>query len=229
VTPDKLDLLKFTLNASDYWDGQPLHEAIVSIAQRDGVAGASVFGAELGYGHDRGVQDTLSEYSSSDPPLTIEIVDTPAMIDSLLETLRPMVQKLLITRNSCAPLSPNLSLIPASQETRVMTDTEDAYRVSIYLGSNDTWQGKNLAIALVEHCRTLGFAGITVTRGVMGFGKSAHIHKIHPFHFSQELPEKLEVIDTPERIGAFLSSIHDMVINALVLIEKVEIIRYNRS
>ena len=44
----------------------------------------------------------------------------------------------------------------------------DARRVSIYLGSRDTWHGQNLAAAIVERCRSMGLAGATLTRGIDG-------------------------------------------------------------
>jgi PII-like signaling protein len=42
-------------------------------------------------------------------------------------------------------------------------------RVTVYVGSADTWHGRNLAVAIVEKCREMGMAGATVSRGVMGF------------------------------------------------------------
>ena len=53
----------------------------------------------------------------------------------------------------------------------------DARRLTIYVGSRDTWHGKNLAAAIVERCRSMGMAGTTLTRGIMGFGKNSRIHR----------------------------------------------------
>jgi PII-like signaling protein len=228
MTPKALDMLKFYVSCSDQWEGKPLHEALVSIAHHEGIAGAYVFQAELGFGHNRQIHDILSEYASDDPPLTVEIVDTPANIQRLIEKLRPLAEAIVVTRTSSAPLRAVHTPPLAQEETPEMITGEHAQRASIYICSTSNWHGTNLAVALVEHCRTLGYAGITVTRGVMGFGKSAQVHKTHPFHFSQELPEKVEVIDTPERIASLLSSIEPMVSDALVLVENVEIIHSKR-
>lgn len=105
----------------------------------------------------------------------------------------------------------------------------EGQRVSIYIGSSDTWHGKNLAVAIVERCRKLGFAGATVSRGVMGFGKNSRIHRAHILGLSEDLPEKVEVIDRPERISELLPILEEMVSGGLVVVENVHIIRYQHT
>jgi PII-like signaling protein len=99
-------------------------------------------------------------------------------------------------------------------------------RVTVYIGSSDTWHGTNLAVAIVERCRKLGFAGATTSRGVMGFGKSSRIHRAHLFGLSRDLPEKVEIIDRPERIAELLPVLDEMVSGGLIVVENVHIIHY---
>lgn len=105
----------------------------------------------------------------------------------------------------------------------------EAQRLTVYLGSSDTWQGRNLALAIVERCRTLGMAGATVTRGLMGFGRHSLIHRAHLLRLSQDLPEKVEVIDRPERIAQLLPILDEMLGGGLVLVEDVRVIRYQHD
>jgi PII-like signaling protein len=105
----------------------------------------------------------------------------------------------------------------------------EGQRVSVYVGSSDTWHGTNLAVAIVERCRKLGFAGATVSRGVMGFGKTSRIHRAHILGLSEDLPEKVEVIDRPERIAELLPVLEEMVSGGLVVVENVHIIRYQHD
>jgi PII-like signaling protein len=102
----------------------------------------------------------------------------------------------------------------------------EGQRVSVYIGSSDTWHGTNLAIAILERCRKLGFAGATVSRGVMGFGKNSRIHRAHFLGLSEDLPEKIEVVDRPDRIAGLLPILEEMVSGGLVVVENVHIIRY---
>ncbi len=107
-----------------------------------------------------------------------------------------------------------------------MTIEGGARRVTIYVGSQDTWHGKNLAAAIVEHCRALGLAGATLTRGIMGFGKNSRIHRAHLLGLSDDLPERIEVVDSPGRIEALLPALDEMVGGGLIVVEEVWVVRY---
>ena len=102
----------------------------------------------------------------------------------------------------------------------------EGQRVTVYVGSSDTWHGANLAVAIVERCRSLGFAGATVSRGIMGFGKNSRIHRAHLLGLSEDLPEKVEIVDRPERIAELLPVLEEMVSGGLVVVEAVHVIRY---
>lgn len=102
----------------------------------------------------------------------------------------------------------------------------DAQRVTVYIGSSDTWHGQNLAMAIVERCRKLGMAGATASRGVMGFGKASRIHRAHVLGLSEDLPERIEIVDRPERIAQLLPILDEMVGEGLVVLEEVRVIRY---
>jgi PII-like signaling protein len=102
----------------------------------------------------------------------------------------------------------------------------DAQRVTVYVGSSDTWHGQNLVLAIVERCRSMGLAGATASRGVMGFGKSSRIHRAHLLGLSEDLPERIEIIDRPEQIAKLLPVLDEMVSGGLVIIEEVRVVRY---
>lgn len=102
----------------------------------------------------------------------------------------------------------------------------DAQRVTVYVGGSDTWHGRNLAAAIVELCRERGMAGATVTKGLMGFGKNSRIHRAHLFGLSEDLPERVEIIDRPDRVEAVLPLLEGMVTNGLIVVEDVHVIRY---
>jgi PII-like signaling protein len=99
-------------------------------------------------------------------------------------------------------------------------------RVTVYIGSADTWHGSNLAMAIVERCRKLGYAGATASRGVMGFGKNSRVHRAKLLGLSQDLPEKVEIVDMPDRIAELLPVLEEMVAGGLVIVEDVQIVRY---
>ena len=99
-------------------------------------------------------------------------------------------------------------------------------RVTVYVGGADTWDGRNLAVAIVEQCRAMGMAGATVSRGIMGFGKHSVIHRAHLLGLSEDLPEKVEVVDRPEEIDRLLPALDAMIGGGLIVVEDVHVVRY---
>jgi hypothetical protein len=102
----------------------------------------------------------------------------------------------------------------------------EAQRVTIYIGSSDTWHGRNLAMAIVERCRKMGIAGATASLGVMGFGKHSRIHRAHLLGLSEDLPERIEIVDRPDRIAQLLPVLEEMVGGGLIILEDVRAIYY---
>src|SRR5690242_9024167 len=109
---------------------------------------------------------------------------------------------------------------------RTMQIDVEAQRLTIYLGNSDTWHGRNLASEIVERCRKMGIAGATASLGVMGFGKHSRIHRARLFGLSQDLPEKIEIVDRPDNITKLLPVLNELVEGGLIILEDVRMIRF---
>ena len=96
----------------------------------------------------------------------------------------------------------------------------------IHIGESDKWHGKPLHEAIVELLRKDGFSGVTVLRGVAGYGSSSVYHTDKLLRLSQDLPIILEVIETQERIELMLPRLDEMVGGGLITLEKVRVILY---
>jgi hypothetical protein len=69
-------------------------------------------------------------------------------------------------------------------------------------------------------------AGATVLRGSMGFGASSRIHTAKILQLSEDLPLVIEIVDTEEKIQAFLPVIDSMIGTGLITLEKVQVLQY---
>jgi PII-like signaling protein len=107
-----------------------------------------------------------------------------------------------------------------------MVTRSEAKKVTIYVGSSDTWAGRNLALAIVERCRAEGIAGATVSRGMMGFGMHSRIHRAHLLGLYEDLPERIEIVDRADRIEQLIPSLQAMVDGGLILIQDIEVVHY---
>ncbi|WP_235905010.1 DUF190 domain-containing protein [Tautonia marina] len=91
MLPVDATLLRLYVHNDDRALGRPLYEAVVEKARGMGLAGATVFTAELGFGSDRQVHDSLSEYTFLGAPVVIEVVDSLDRLESLLVELAGMI------------------------------------------------------------------------------------------------------------------------------------------
>jgi PII-like signaling protein len=101
--------------------------------------------------------------------------------------------------------------------------------VQIYIGESDQWHGKALFTAIVERARKEGLAGATVTRGIEGYGANSRIHTTSILQLSEDLPIKIEIVDTAERIAAFLPVLDEMVTEGMITVQDCSILKYAHS
>src|SRR5260221_14197472 len=103
---------------------------------------------------------------------------------------------------------------------------QDAVLLRIFIGESDRWEHRPLYEAIVLKAREAHLAGATVLRGPMGFGKSSRLHTAKILRLSMDLPLVIEIVDSEEKIRAFLPPLNDMVGGGLVTLEKVQVIDY---
>jgi len=99
----------------------------------------------------------------------------------------------------------------------------------IFIGESDRYEGKPLYDAIVRKARDEGLAGVTVLRGLEGFGAHSHMHTAKVLRLSDDLPIVIEIVDKPERIDAFLPGLDSMVAEGMMTLERVDIIAYRRN
>ena len=109
-----------------------------------------------------------------------------------------------------------------------MAELHDAALLRIYIGDDDTYDERPLYEAIVRAARDAGLAGATVVRGILGYGRSAHLHEIHKGFF-HDLPIIVEIVDEPAAIEAWLPVIEDMhMLRAgIAVIEHVQVARFH--
>jgi PII-like signaling protein len=105
----------------------------------------------------------------------------------------------------------------------------DAILLRIFFGEDDKHEGLPLYEAIVLKAREMHLAGATVLRGNAGFGHSSRIHTTKILRLSQDLPIVIEVVDSQDKIDAFLPVLDEMMGSGLVTIEKVQVLQYGNK
>ena len=101
-----------------------------------------------------------------------------------------------------------------------------AVLLRIFMGENDRCGHQPLYEAVVLKAREMHLGGATVLRGPMGFGHSSRLHTAKILRLSDDLPLIIEIVDSEEKINAFLPVLDGMMSSGLVTLEKVQVIQY---
>jgi hypothetical protein len=105
---------------------------------------------------------------------------------------------------------------------------KEGHLLRIFIGESDRHDGRPLYEWLVLRAREHGLAGATVLRGLQGFGAHSRLHTAKILRLSTDLPLVVEIVDTRDKIEAFLPVVDAAVREGLATIEKVDI-RFYRS
>jgi hypothetical protein len=95
--PQNGNLLRVFIGEQDRWQGKPLYEAIVVLARKEGMAGATVIKGCMGFGRKSHMHTAKILRLSEDLPIIIEIVDSEEKINKFIPRLDEMVKEGLIT------------------------------------------------------------------------------------------------------------------------------------
>jgi PII-like signaling protein len=109
-----------------------------------------------------------------------------------------------------------------------MTIPEDGCLLRIFVGESDRHEGKPLYEWLVLQAREAGLAGATVLRGIEGFGAHSRLHTAKILRLSEDLPIVIEIVDSAEKIEAFLPLVDGAITEGLATIERVRV-RFYRA
>ena len=89
MTGSNRKYLQIFIEDTDTWRGAPLHEAIVRVLEKRGVAGATVWSGIMGYGESRQVHRT--GLFGDERPIIISVIDSEQKIRAVLPQLLTMV------------------------------------------------------------------------------------------------------------------------------------------
>ncbi|WP_035806035.1 DUF190 domain-containing protein [Kitasatospora mediocidica] len=106
-----------------------------------------------------------------------------------------------------------------------MTLTGRALRATILLGENDTWHHRPAFAEIVHRAHAAGLAGASVFRGIEGFGASRVIHTNRLLSLGEDLPVAVVIVDTEERVRAFLPQLDELGPQGLITLDACEVVR----
>jgi PII-like signaling protein len=107
-----------------------------------------------------------------------------------------------------------------------MKSPKDAVLLRAFVSENDKSGGLPLYEAIVLKAREMRSDGATVLRGPTGFGRSRRIHAAKVVQLVYDLPIVVEMVDSQEKIDAFLPALEQLMSGGIVTTEKIRVLRY---
>jgi PII-like signaling protein len=230
LSPGKAVKVTIYLSEGATHHGVPVYSSLLDFLFYRGVAGATVLKGIAGFGADHHMHSAHLVEVSDHLPLKIEFIETKEKVDALLGKLEELVGSGLIE------IQETMVAKPARESKRSKTATPahlkiegKAQMMRIYVSEEDRWHDKPLYNALVEAMRANDIAGVTVYRGILGYGAHRRVHKDKPLLSAHHGSVMLSAVDTTERLRAFMPMVDQMVEEGLVVFSDVDIIKYAYS
>ena len=207
--------------------GTAAYAAILDFLFFHGVSGATVTRGIAGFGADHHLHTTRMVDLAVRLPVKVEFIETAAKVEELLSKLQEMVGTGLIEMHDTTIVKPaEKKQKRGASEGSPLKRESKAKMMRIYIGENDKWNGKPLHEAIVNGLRAHDIAGVTVYRGILGYGANRRIHKDAALSLSHDRPILLSVVDSEEKLKAFMPILDQMVQQGLVVLSDAEIIKY---
>ena len=106
---------------------------------------------------------------------------------------------------------------------------KEAQLLRIFIGEAQRHDGKPLYEAIVLKARELHLAGATVLRGGLGYGHSSHLQTAKILRLSDDLPLVVEIVDSEDKIKAFLPVLDGMMASGLITLENIQVLQYGTA
>jgi PII-like signaling protein len=96
-----------------------------------------------------------------------------------------------------------------------------ARRLTVFVDEADRapHSHKPLYCEIIHLAHERGLAGASAFRGVEGYGASRHVHVNRILSLSGDLPVAVVIVDTPEKIDAFVPLVAGLVTDGLITVE----------
>jgi uncharacterized protein len=211
------------------YHGQTVYTAILDFLFYRSVSGATITRGIAGFGADHHLHTTRLLELAVNLPIKIEFIETPGRVEELLPKLHEMAGTGLIEIHDTTIVKPATPKKAVTEFEHPLKTESKAKLMRVYFGENDKWHDKPLHEALLEALRANDVAGVTVYRGILGYGANRRIHEDKALSLSHDRPIMLAVIDTEEKLRSFSPILEKMVQQGLVVMSDVDVIKYSHN
>lgn len=211
------------------YHGTAAYAAILDFLFFRGISDATVTRGIAGFGTDHKLHASRLVDLADQMPIKIEFVESPEKVEEVLPKLAEIASQGLIEVHDTTVIRPTQHDKKAPADLPAVKLESQAKLMRILIGEADKWHGKPLHEALVQALRANDIAGVTVYRGILGYGANRRIHKDSTLNLSHDAPILLTVVDSEQKLRAFFPVLDQMVKQGLVVLSDVDVVKYSHA
>ena len=106
-----------------------------------------------------------------------------------------------------------------------MLNPGPAKKVSIYVGEDQQYHAHALYTAILDYLFSHGVSGATAIRGIAGFGAHHKMHTARILDLTENLPVRIEFIESAEKLDEILPKLLDMVGTGVIEVQDTVVIK----
>ena len=104
-----------------------------------------------------------------------------------------------------------------------------AKKVSIYVSEDQQYHGQALYAAVLDYLFYRGVSGASAVRGIAGFGADHKMHTARILRMTENLPVKIEFVESSEKLDEILPKLHDMVGVGLIDVQDTTVLKPSQA
>ena len=209
------------------YHGTACYAAVLDYLFFRGISDATVVRGVAGFGTDHKMHTSRLVDLADQMPIKVEFIESAERVNEVLPKLTDIARDGFIEVQDTTVIRPRTE----KEEAQVapMKLQSRAKMMRILIGENDKWHNKPLYEALVQALRANDIAGVTVYRGILGYGANRRIHKDSTLSLSHDAPLLLTVVDHEEKLRGIVPVLDQMVRQGLVVLSDVDVIMYSHA
>jgi PII-like signaling protein len=191
-------------------------DVLLRLYEQRRVATSIVLRGIAGFGSRHQLRSDQSLSLSENPPVAVIAVDTRSAIEALLDPLRAIPRRGLVTLERARLLWDDIGPVELSDELH------EATKLTIYVGRKERVYGVPAYIALCDLMYRRQLAGASVFLGVDGTVRGQR-KRARFFDRNADVPMMIIAVGSGERIGRVLPELGGLLRRPLVTLERVRV------
>lgn len=106
-----------------------------------------------------------------------------------------------------------------------MLTSGPAKKVTIYVGEEHKYHGQSVYSAILDFLFYRDVSGANVVRGIAGFGADHHMHTTRIEVLTENLPVRVEFIESPQKVEELLPKLHEMAGTGLIEVQDTTVVK----